>query len=96
MSGEKPRLQHPYEESLLFFFFLTLVTGPRRSLSLELSDTRVDAPQIRSRLDGGAWGVPGAERRSMGPEIGGGGGRYRMREGVGGGRRGAISMRVVR
>ena len=29
------------------FFFLTLVTGPRRSLSLKLSDTRVYAPQIR-------------------------------------------------
>jgi len=28
-------------------FFFTLVTGPRRSLSLKLSDTRVYAPQIR-------------------------------------------------
>ena len=28
----------------------TLVTGPRRSLSLELSDTRVYEPQIRARL----------------------------------------------
>ena len=25
----------------IFFFFFTLVTGPRRSLSLKLSDTRV-------------------------------------------------------
>ena len=33
---------------LLFFF--TLVTGPRRSLSLELSDARVYEPQIRARL----------------------------------------------
>jgi len=39
--------------ALLFFFtelsllcFFTLVTGPRRSLSLKLSDTRVYAPQI--------------------------------------------------
>ena len=32
------------------FFFFTLVTGPRRSLSLELSDTRVYEPQIRARL----------------------------------------------
>ena len=32
------------------FFFFTLVTGPRRSLSLKLSDTRVYAPQIRARL----------------------------------------------
>ena len=29
-----------------FFFFFTLVAGPRRSLSLELSDTRVYEPQI--------------------------------------------------
>ena len=30
---------------LLISFFFTLVTGPRRSLSLELSDTRVYEPQ---------------------------------------------------
>ena len=35
-----------------FFFFFTLVTGPRRSLSLELSDTRVCEPQIRARGSG--------------------------------------------
>ena len=34
----------------VFFFFFTLVTGPRRSLSLKLSDTRVYEPQIRARL----------------------------------------------
>ena len=33
-----------------FFFFFTLVTGPRRSLSLNLSDTKVYEPQIRARL----------------------------------------------
>jgi len=33
-----------------FFFFFTLVTGPRRSVSLKLSDTKVRAPQIRARL----------------------------------------------
>ena len=33
-------------------FFFTLVTGPRRSLSLELSDRRVYAPQIRARFPG--------------------------------------------
>ena len=33
-----------------FFFFVTLVTGPRRSLSLKLSDTRVYEPQIRALL----------------------------------------------
>jgi len=31
------------------FFFFTLVTGPRRSLSLKLSDARVYEPQIRAR-----------------------------------------------
>ena len=31
-------------------FFLTLVTGPRRSLSPELSDTGVYEPQVRARL----------------------------------------------
>ena len=31
-------------------FFFTLVTGPRRSLSLKLSDTSVYEPQIRARL----------------------------------------------
>ena len=34
----------------IFFFFFTLVTGPKRSLSLKLSDTRVDEPQIRACL----------------------------------------------
>ena len=33
-----------------FFFFFTLVTGPRRSLSLKLSDAKVYEPQIRARL----------------------------------------------
>ena len=36
--------------AVLFFFFFTLVTGPRRSLSLTLSGTRVYEPQIRARL----------------------------------------------
>jgi len=35
---------------LIFFFFFTLVTGPRRSLSLERSDARVYEPSIRARL----------------------------------------------
>ena len=33
------------EDAILFFFFCTLVTGPRRSLGLKLSDTRVHEPQ---------------------------------------------------
>jgi len=39
----------PYSRQV-FFFFITLVTGPRRSLSLKLSDTSVYEPQIRARL----------------------------------------------
>ena len=35
---------------LLLLSFFTLITGPRRSLSLKLSDTRVYEPQIRTRL----------------------------------------------
>jgi len=33
-----------------FFFFFTLVTGPGRSLSPQLSDARVYEPQIRASL----------------------------------------------
>ena len=41
----------PYvEDSEGGTFFFTLVTGPRRSLSLKLSDTKVYEPQIRARL----------------------------------------------
>ena len=38
--------------TLASFFFFTLVTGPRRSLSLKLSDTRVYEPQIRASPEG--------------------------------------------
>ena len=34
----------------LRFFFSTLVTGPRRSWTLKMSDTRVYEPQTRARL----------------------------------------------
>ena len=34
----------------VFFLFFSLVTGPRRSLGLKLSDTRVYEPEIRARL----------------------------------------------
>ena len=36
--------------TILFFFFFTLVTGPTRPWSLELSDTSIYEPQIRARL----------------------------------------------
>ena len=42
-----PTPQPPRSKPRTFF---TLVTGPRRSLSLKLSDTKVYAPQIRARL----------------------------------------------
>jgi len=45
-----------------FFFFFNLVTGPRRSLSRKLSDTRVYEPQIRARL-GTADGLAGHSAR---------------------------------
>ena len=35
--------------AISFFFFFTLVTGPRRSLSLKFRDTRVHEPQIPVR-----------------------------------------------
>ena len=37
-------------EPIFFFFFFTLVTGPRRCLSLKLGDTRLYVPGIRARL----------------------------------------------
>ena len=44
-----PRTKQGGRNTLLSLFF-TLVTGPRRSLSLTLSDKRVYEPQIRARL----------------------------------------------
>jgi len=41
-------MEEEKEPKVIFFF--TLVTGPRRSLSLKLSDTRVYEPQKRARL----------------------------------------------
>jgi len=43
-----PEFRFPGSE----FVFFTLVTGPRRSLSLQLSDTRVYEPHIRARIFG--------------------------------------------
>ena len=34
----------------LLFFFFTLVIGPRKTVSLMMSDARVYTPQIRARL----------------------------------------------
>ena len=44
-----------FNQVALFFFFFTLVTGPRKSLSLKLSDTRVYEPQVAFSL----WQVHG-------------------------------------
>jgi len=60
----------PSQWTLQVFFFFTLVTGPRRSLSLELRDARVYEPQIRARL--GAGGA-----RPVSSRLGGGVGRAR-------------------
>ena len=38
------------DAAMLFWFLFTLVTGPRGSFSLKLSDTRVYEPPIRARL----------------------------------------------
>ena len=46
-------------------FFFTLVTGPGRSLSLKLSDTRVYEPQIRSaRAPDKPWGSQASPQSS--------------------------------
>ena len=47
-------------EQRLFFFF-TLVLGPRRSLSLKLSDTRVYEPQIRTCRSRQEWHTRGLQ-----------------------------------
>jgi len=44
---EKQKARMDQMKQVLFFFFFALVTGPGRSLSLKLSDTRVYEPQIR-------------------------------------------------
>jgi len=55
------------------FFFFTLATGPRRSLGLKLTDTRVYEPQIRARLgtEQGAQASPMPARRPLGvfPDV---------------------------
>ena len=55
--GEERPVAHPntYPSQGRLLFFFTLVTGPRRSLSLKLSDTRVHEPQIRVQ----AFKLPG-------------------------------------
>ena len=50
-------------KGMLLYFFFTHVTGPRRSLSLKLSDTRVYEPQMRARL-GTATHLCGSDQAS--------------------------------
>ena len=45
------RHRRPPLPSAYFFFFSTLVTGPRRSLGLKLGGKRVCEPEIRARLE---------------------------------------------
>jgi len=49
------------------FFFFTLVTGPRRSVSIKLNDTRVYEPQIRARWQGRKYAGRCATRSSSHP-----------------------------
>jgi len=51
LAGHEQRM-HAFEKvaATFFFFFFTLVTSPRRSLRLKLSNTRVYEPQIRAPL----------------------------------------------
>ena len=57
VSGRGVRAVGAVLEGLLFFFFFTLVTGPRRSLSLKLSDL------AGARLGGGLrLPLPGRQR----------------------------------
>jgi hypothetical protein len=52
--GDDPYEEHgPWHLVRLFFFFCTPSTDPRRSLGLNLNDTRVYEPQIRARP--GTW-----------------------------------------
>ena len=46
--GVRRSRAHPRPKFFFFFVFFTLVTGPKRSLSLDLSDTRVYASQMRT------------------------------------------------
>ena len=46
MDGRGGGISHIVVLKPNFFLFFTLVTGPRRSLSLKLRDTRVYEPQI--------------------------------------------------
>ena len=50
---EQPQLRQPASQRDCGRLCFTLVTGPTRSLSLKLSDTRVYEPQIR--LSGAGW-----------------------------------------
>jgi len=51
-AGQKKNLEDHVNDLLrvLLFFFLTLVTGPRSSLRLKMSDTRFYEPHTRARL----------------------------------------------
>ena len=48
--GRRLEKRQVHRQVLPTSLLLTLVTGPRRSLSLTLSDTRVYEPQVRARL----------------------------------------------
>ena len=62
-----PRTQVSNTHGIFFFFFFTRVTGPRRSLSLKMSEIRVYEPPIRARLGTTAHLVSPCRLASSGP-----------------------------
>jgi len=50
MGSRPPQMTAALPPKVISLFFFPLVTAPRRSLSLKLSDTKVYEPQIRARL----------------------------------------------
>jgi len=62
---------HRRSHSRIFFFFFSLVTGPRSFLSLTLIDTRVYEPQIRSNTSPSRniYIEPGVPEREMVQEM---------------------------
>ena len=61
-TAQPPLLPAPpaLRSSGIIFFFFTVITGPRRSLSIKQSDTRVYEPQIR---------VSGINSKSINPWV---------------------------
>ena len=59
----------PKRKVFFLCFFFTIVTGPRRSLSPKLGDTRVSEPQIRAQMADGELLAGPASRRAPGAQA---------------------------